>query len=299
MELKRITNKFGYNEELTSFLERIYPLLISYFKDEKLIYDALDDCRISLCNDLCKLAKSGPELYDALELTENIEICGAYLSEPYIYYNDEDKKFEIRSVQRDILINGSDLLYDEVKSSLIHEICHLIKSYNREFEIKNDLLIHRSGFLRTISRISREYSINADETIFTNGMGIEEGLNVYIEKEICNHIGINREVEDEYAIVYEMAKVLMKFPIEDMRDIIIKSQIYHNNDLIDTNLGEGFYKLQDFADEVYFKTFSLINNASNYDERDHIFEELCNYVNNNYKDIIESMRGHARKRGVI
>ncbi|MBO4601428.1 MAG: hypothetical protein J5634_04275 [Bacilli bacterium] len=299
MEIKSIIKKYKYNKELSSFLKRLYPLLVDFFKDENLIYNALDNCEIIMCGDISEYARKDPSLYESLSLSDNIDLCGVYVSEPFVKYDKKSRTFKVDYIDRSILINGSDLYYDEVKAVLVHEICHLIKSYNHEFEVRNDVLTHRSGFLRTISIIKKEEGYCSDESSFSNGMGLEEGLNVYTEKLLCEKLGIYREVEDEYLIVYEMAKSLMMFPSENIQDIIIKAQIYHDNTLIDKKLGIGFYKLQDFSDEVYFKTFELINNASNYDEKNHIFKEMCEYVEANYKGIIESMHSHARKRSNI
>lgn len=193
----------GYSDELKSFLLEIIPTMVSYYGEEyeMIIMEALVSSDIYQCNsgetiyDVCKKYSKESDESEFVDDAIQKKAVGVYFSEPDIIYTDGGYKLE--NVRRVVAIcNSAKLTEPFGKRTLIHELGHLIKSYNNEFIIEGDRLFERSGI------ITREYSLSVDEAgnvkrtlIHEKNVGLEEGINSYDE---ANIYSIYSEQERKY-----------------------------------------------------------------------------------------------------
>lgn len=156
--VNKLEEKYGYTDELCDFLKQLIPTLVNYYGDDKLelILNALDNCEIFLN----KKGLSG----------ENRNIVDINVGNVNFKYT--------------ISIYPS---LPECKSTLIHEICHLIKDYNR-YTIDGDNVISYCGLLEQNYKYNskeKEYDyLSSKHTMF------EEMFNEYDTLQIDNMLGI-------------------------------------------------------------------------------------------------------------
>ena len=285
MKIEEIIAKYNYPDTLGNLLRDIYPSLVSYFGDEDLIYNALLDTPIVLCANVyeCLVQNNMIDINDKSTVNvENLKQAGGvYCSKPDIKYKGLEKKYTIENVKRIIAINASTFDFVATKSTLIHEICHLIKSYYTEFTIKTDTLVERSGLITSTYHLNNQKGIVKRTLVFETGVGLEEGFNTVVQDEIAEkHFG-----KDALSIGYGLVKALsedVKRYDDNMLNEIIKAELYHDNSSLEKLMGEGYFKLIDFADKLYKLNLEVMNFNLTDEERKAKAEEIKNFVSNNY-----------------
>lgn len=295
-KIYKIKRKFSYNKELAAFIFKLYPLLVSYFEDEDIVFNALKSVKIVIHPNLAEYVENNRELLKAMTPDEADGIAGLYISVPNVIYDRVKCKYEIESVERYILIRGEDLSSEIAKSSLIHEICHLIKSYYGEYEIREDTFVQRSGFVRAVRQIYMDENTKCAEIVFEDGLGLEEGFNEQAENEIAELLDIHAEPDTAYMIPNQIASVLMNLNIPDFKRRLIKAQLYHDNRDIEKELGIGFHEFLDLADICYFKTAMLICEDIDKETREERYNELYSYVEKTNKEIFQHIRTHRKAK---
>ena len=138
MNVNLIIEKYGYNEELASNLRNIYPYLVSYFKDEQAVFNALNNIPIVFCEDLydCLVEHDMLGAIDegAIASPDVIrDAFGGHITNPQFKYNVENNSFELAESRQMIALNTKTII--DFESTLIHEICHAVKSYNNQYNI--------------------------------------------------------------------------------------------------------------------------------------------------------------------
>lgn len=236
-KIEEIIQKFGYSGILEKKLRAIVPAITQYYGNEKLVIDTLMNVKIYL-------AKNYESIYDLSEKLKNNEIVyreldksavsdsdmkrasGVFSNIPNITFDNEgnpklDKYDSYIAVKYYDLDNEDERISD---STLIHEICHAIKSYNKPYEIDGDILKQRSGLIQTTYKIVREDEKIYLDLVEDNNVGIEEGINEYDTSNIYKMVTGEENKSGGYVFESEVAKGIMEHL--NLKDNIRLAQFY-------------------------------------------------------------------------
>ena len=290
MSVEDIINKYSYNEEIANYLRIAYPYFIEEFKDETIVYEALMNTPICLTSDniynyLVEHGFINGEDNEMVSYNDLKGSMGVYFSDPIIEYNNDLNEYAIKGVNRIVVVSCYNLLADYTKSTLTHEICHAIKSYNNEFTIENDNLIEKSGLVNKKYELSNSDKVNKTWNRET-GVGLEEGLNALAEESIMSKITQKNYETKGYQASKELIKtVLNKYGIPDIENIFKEAELYHDNTRIDEILGQTYYDLSDFADKLYKLNVAMINMANTDEKRKEAANKANELIENEYAQI--------------
>lgn len=224
--LTSLKNKYNYDDKTIRALEKIIPSLIEYYgKDyERIILEAIFSCRIIPCSVKQTISKIRKEniLSNRYGISDiaSIELKGSevsYISDCKVEYNEEDNKYFISDIRR-IITTSHTFNYDSPKGLeiLTYGLCKLIKSYNNEFTIDENILIKRTGFdieKRKIEKFDDEIILNL---LSHEGHGLSEGFNIYDTSKITSLILKDEYKCYDYDSIYTIARVLKeKFNLKE------------------------------------------------------------------------------------
>lgn len=292
MSVEDIIQKYGYNEELANFLRSVYPLYVEEFKDERIVYEAFMKTPIYLCENVYECLKEHGHLDDrednemvpleTLKVSAGIYDCAAKVS-----YNEYSKEYTITNEDRIVAINAYSLKIDSCKSTLVHELGHLIKAYYNEHTIKGDTLVEKSGFITRIYQLSYENG-RVKKTLWSEtGVGLEEGLNAVLEEKIMARL---LGKADFRTMGYQTMKnivlnVMNAYNIPDLWEIFKEAELYHDNTRVDAVLGDVFYNIIEFADRLYPLNVKILNINTSKEERNKTEKEMDKLIKEEYAPI--------------
>ena len=128
--IEDVIKKFNYDDNLASFLRKLYPFLLEYFKttNKYLVDMALMSCPIVLgCNSFDLLKKLDMLDNDGLVQDDDLKrSSGVYSSKPVINYIDGE--FVVSDVKRVVGISFGDINSEYAQDTLIHELCHFYEA---------------------------------------------------------------------------------------------------------------------------------------------------------------------------
>ena len=144
--IERVIEKYNYPDDLANFLRDLYPWLIEYFgSDKKDIIDAMFlDTPIFTNTNSYEIVKKYGDLENLGIVKEDdfkrsSGVCSFDVDVVY-----ENKEFKISNYKRAVSV-ARDLSLDYIKSGLIHEICHAIKTYYNGFVILGESVYAEDG----------------------------------------------------------------------------------------------------------------------------------------------------------
>ena len=156
---------------------------------------------------------------------------------------------------------------------LILNICRLIKSYNEEYQIDGNTLIHKEGLSKTIKQILK------DEEEIT--------LSIQEEKEIGIHIGsLLYDTEQIESIIlkdkynthqYNYLKLIIKYIKEkiDLKELMTEDEILKDDALRKIyDKEENYEKLSNTIDKCLEKEHDMLMFALNREEKDKLEKEI-------------------------
>ena len=252
MNIENIIKKYNYSKPISTFLYKAYPLFVEYFQDEVVVYKALNSAEIVLTDDMSKYLydndffdeedRSNFNEFDVLN-----ECFGSYCSNPVLKYNHGT--YKITDIKRVVLINTTLTDEDNFASTLAHELCHLIKSINTDYIIKEDTLTEYCGFRTIRYELTFNNRYVLKRPIFEHGVGIEEGLNTVAGDEIASKIYTKTGKYIGYDYIKKMAQKIID-TFHEFKQNIINAELNHSLDELDKLFGINFYKLIDLFDKV-------------------------------------------------
>lgn len=215
MDVERFTlelkEKYDYSDELVAFLKKAIPALVVYYGEDKLeiIMGSLRDNEIHI-------QKEGENTSDYLNeyfgMQDNWKIppmAGAF-QHTQVFLKDGVVS------SKSIIYIGTTMVHqyspfdfndDSKVSSIIHEICHAIKSYGK-MKVENNQVVISNG-------LSKEYydyhsSTNTFSEASSTNVGLEESLNSYDEAQVMTIMtGIKHEY-GAYKSLTSAARLLLQ-----------------------------------------------------------------------------------------
>lgn len=249
--INELKSKYGYSEELSDFLSQLLPVIINYYGEEykDVILSALSNCEIHFQSKDEDTKEYLNSYFGVNKEWEMPSLAGAF------YHNEVDIRNNqvvakpivyVKSVYYGIYM-PFDFNNDKQVSTLIHEICHLIKGYGK-LKNENGKIIDSTGLMKVTYDYSQENGILEEKN---DMVGIEEALNDVETAQILEMMtGRKQEVTGYKAAGYSATRLLEH---SDLAKEIRISQ-FRGDDSWIKYLGEE-------ASKLLIKNFDILVNA--------------------------------------
>ena len=297
MKFEKIVQKHGYDIVFSSFLKDVYYELVKYFKNEEIVFEALFNTKIVSVENVYDYMKDNDLLEDYDTLVTNSDMkrsSGVCQSIPEIIYNPQTNTYNIVNVKRSVAVVNLDLSRTHSKATLIHELCHLIKSYYNEYTIEGNILISHSGLIESHYELSFDGTKVTKKLIKEIGVGLEEGLTSVDEEEITRSIVDSEYTASGYGVVNSVARNLLQIP--DIRDIIINAQIYHDKSEIYDKLGiEDYIILEELANKLYELNLEMFSQAFEPEKMTETAERIKEILRTEYAPLKSKMESNFKR----
>lgn len=215
--LDKLKVKYKYDDKTIKALSLIIPAMINYYGEDysEIILNAVFNCEIIACNSketiskflkerkLTKTVGSSPVSEIDVKRAESV-----YMPNLKISYNEENNTYNIDKIDR-VIVTSHTFNYDSLKGLevLTHAMCHLIKSFNNEIVIDENILTIRNG----ISYEKRKIIFGNEiflEFIEDYGKALEEGFNLYDTEKIVSSIYKDDYKCYDFDSIYTIATIL-------------------------------------------------------------------------------------------
>ena len=302
--LNSIKAKYNYDDKTVRALGKILPAIISYYGEEyeDLILQAVLNCRIIPCSSKETISKIKKEhnlnFKNGVSDIASIEIKGSevcYFSDVKIEYLEDDNKYIIKDVDR-LIITAHTFNYDSPKGLevLTYGLLKLVKSFNNEFVIDENVLVKRTGF-----EIEKRHIVQNDDGILLNfisheGHGLEEGFNIYDTSKVVSLIlGDDYKCYD-YDSIYTIARIMKEtFGFKDKLNACELEG--------DLNKFKNIYEEENFEDEcnecllLENEMFISVTREDKNEFAQRINEKLNNNIFNKLMNIYTSIKKQKEK----
>ncbi|MBQ8901875.1 MAG: hypothetical protein IJY87_02265 [Bacilli bacterium] len=297
MKFEKIVQRHSYDIVFSSFLKDVYYELVKYFKNEEIVFEALFNTKIVSVENVYDYMKDNDLLEDYDTLVTNSDMkrsSGVCQSIPEIIYNPQTNTYNIVNVKRSVAVVNLDLSRTHSKATLIHELCHLIKSYYNEYTIEGNILISHSGLIESHYELSFDGTKVTKKLIKEIGVGLEEGLTSVDEEEITRNIVDSEYTSSGYGVVNSVARNLLQIP--DIRDIIINAQIYHDKSEIYDKLGiEDYIILEELANKLYELNLEMFSQAFEPEKMTETAERIKEILRTEYAPLKSKMESNFKR----
>ena len=282
--IEKVIEKYNYPDDLANFLRDLYPWLIEYFgSDKKDIIDAtLLDTPIFTNTNSYEIVKKYGDLENLGIVKEDdfkrsSGVCSFDVDVVY-----ENKEFKISNYKRTVSV-ARDLSLDYIKSGLIHEICHAIKTYYNSFVILGDILIERDGLIIRRSKLINDTDRVRKVFLEEHNVAFEEGLNSLAEEWLAKKV-IDPDYEVKgYGLITQMARNVVRGL--DCLPELINAQIYKT----DVDFIPEYEKLMAISDLIYQKNLELFEAIFDKEKFNKINAELQSIIINDYNPLIKEI----------
>ena len=297
MNFDLIVQKFGYDIVFSSFLREVYFELVKYYGNEEIVFEALFNTKIVNVNNVYDYMKDNDLLENDETLVTDSDMkrsSGVCQSIPEIIYNPKTNTYEIKNVRRSVAVVNLDLTKIHSKATLIHELCHLIKSYYNEYTIEGNILISHSGLIETHYELSFDGEKVNKKLIKEIGVGLEEGLTSVDEEEITRSIVDNEYKSSGYGVVNAIARNLLELP--DIREIIINAQLYHRKNELYDRLGiDDYISLEELSDKLYEMNLKMFSQAFDFVKMTETADKIKKVLREEYAPLKSKMETNFKR----
>ena len=290
-DFKNIVKKYNYTEEFSALLNKIYYSLINYYGNEKIIYNAFLNTEIKNVDDIYGYLFNN-NLLDESGLVSIGDIkrsSGIYVSEPIIDKNND--KYTIKEVKRVVLVKDFDINNVNKQAILIHELCHMVKSFENEYIVDKDILLNSSGLIKRKYKLKYE-AIVKKELIEEKAVGLEEGFTTLSEECIVRDIIDKSYNQSGYGPVYILAKKLLDVISED---IVIDAQMHHDKNILSEYIS-NYENLEDLSDIIYKLNLQMYKKAFDPEILDNIKNKIIKIIKEKYIPILENNKKKGRRK---
>lgn len=245
--LKSLQERYGYTNKLIELLRKIILAFIEHYgkEYETLILDAIASCEIHIKEENEKNNEYVRGFFSEKKIKPIPAVVPAfYDSMPIITDQQIDSK-------RLIYINSESLIDPQEESTisnLVHEIGHLIKSFNKEYSIVNGKIQQRSGISTTTVVKDQETGKYVEGKC--ENAGIEEAINCYDEQRVMSLILGRKFTNPSYFGWFNRA-IEPLFENQELVTAFRRAQIYDTDEHIKLLGKEGFKTLSDYFENIY------------------------------------------------
>ena len=282
--IESVIEKYNYPDDLANFLRDLYPWLIEYFgEDKKDIIDAMFlDTPIFTNTNSYEIVKKYGDLENLGIVKEDDFKRASGVCSFDVDVIWENGEYKIDKYKRAVSVSG-DISEDRVKSDLIHEICHAIKTYYNGFVICGDILIERDGLVIRRSKLINENNRVRKALIEEHNVAFEEGLNSLAEEWLAKKV-IDPDYEVKgYGLITQMARNVVRGL--DCLPELINAQIYKT----DVDFIPEYEKLMAISDLIYQKNLELFEAIFDKEKFNKINAELQSIIINDYNPLIKEI----------
>lgn len=282
--IEKLIEKYNYPDDLANFLRDLYPWLIEYFgSDKKDIIDAMFlDTPIFTNTNSYEIVKKYGDLENLGIVKEDDFKRASGVCSFDVDVIWENGEYKIDKYKRAVSVSG-DISEDRVKSDLIHEICHAIKTYYNGFVICGDILIERDGLIIRRSKLINENNRVRKALIEEHNVAFEEGLNSLAEEWLAKKV-IDPDYEVKgYGLITQMARNVVRGL--DCLPELINAQIYKT----DVDFIPEYEKLMAISDLIYQKNLELFEAIFDKEKFNKINAELQSIIINDYNPLIKEI----------
>ena len=282
--IESVIEKYNYPADLANFLRDLYPWLIEYFgSDKKDIIDAMFlDTPIFTNTNSYEIVKKYGDLENLGIVKEDDFKRASGVCSFDVDVIWENGEYKIDKYKRAVSVSG-DISEDRVKSDLIHEICHAIKTYYNGFVICGDILIERDGLIIRRSKLINENNRVRKALIEEHNVAFEEGLNSLAEEWLAKKV-IDPDYEVKgYGLITQMARNVVRGL--DCLPELINAQIYKT----DVDFIPEYEKLMAISDLIYPKNLELFEAIFDKEKFNKINAELQSIIINDYNPLIKEI----------
>ena len=282
--IESVIEKYNYSVDLANFLRDLYPWLIEYFgEDKKDIIDAMFlDTPIFTNTNSYEIVKKYGDLENLGIVKEDDFKRASGVCSFDVDVIWENGEYKIDKYKRAVSVSG-DISEERVKSDLIHEICHAIKTYYNGFVICGDILIERDGLIIRRSKLINDTDRVRKVFLEEHNVAFEEGLNSLAEEWLAKKvIAPDYEVKG-YGLITQMARNVVRGL--DCLPELINAQIYKT----DVDFIPEYEKLMAISDLIYQKNLELFEAIFDKEKFNKINAELQSIIINDYNPLIKEI----------
>ena len=282
--IESVIEKYNYPDNLANFLRDLYPWLIEYFgSDKKDIIDAMFlDTPIFTNTNSYEIVKKYGDLENLGIVKEDDFKRASGVCSFDVDVIWENGEYKIDKYKRAVSVSG-DISEDRVKSDLIHEICHAIKTYYNGFVICGDILIERDGLIIRRSKLINENNRVRKALIEEHNVAFEEGLNSLAEEWLAKKV-IDPDYEVKgYGLITQMARNVVRGL--DCLQELVNAQIYKT----DVDFIPEYDRLMAISDLIYQKNLELFEAIFHKEKFNKINAELQSMIINDYNPLIKEI----------
>lgn len=282
--IESVIEKYNYPADLANFLRDLYPWLIEYFGSDKkdIIDDMFLDTPIFTNTNSYEIVKKYGDLENLGIVKEDDFKRASGVCSFDVDVIWENGEYKIDKYKRAVSVSG-DISEDRVKSDLIHEICHAIKTYYNGFVICGDILIERDGLIIRRSKLINENNRVRKALIEEHNVAFEEGLNSLAEEWLAKKV-IDPDYEVKgYGLITQMARNVVRGL--DCLPELINAQIYKT----DVDFIPEYEKLMAISDLIYQKNLELFEAIFDKEKFNKINAELQSIIINDYNPLIKEI----------
>ena len=282
--IESVIEKYNYSVDLANFLRDLYPWLIEYFgEDKKDIIDAMFlDTPIFTNTNSYEIVKKYGDLENLGIVKEDDFKRASGVCSFDVDVIWENGEYKIDKYKRAVSVSG-DISKDRVKSDLIHEICHAIKTYYNGFVICGDILIERDGLIIRRSKLINDTDRVRKALIEEHNVAFEEGLNSLAEEWLAKKV-IDPDYEVKgYGLITQMARNVVRGL--DCLQELVNAQIYKT----DVDFIPEYEKLMAISDLIYQKNLKLFESIFDKEKFNEVNAELQSIIINDYNPLIKEI----------
>ena len=282
--IESVIEKYNYSVDLANFLRDLYPWLIEYFgSDKKDIIDAMFlDTPIFTNTNSYEIVKKYGDLENLGIVKEDDFKRASGVCSFDVDVIWENGEYKIDKYKRVVSVSG-DISEERVKSDLIHEICHAIKTYYNGFAILGDILIERDGLIIRRSKLVNDTDRVRKVFLEEHNVAFEEGLNSLAEEWLAKKV-IDPDYEVKgYGLITQMARNVVRGL--DCLQELVNAQIYKT----DVDFIPEYDRLMAISDLIYQKNLELFEAIFDKEKFNKINAELQSMIINDYNPLIKEI----------
>ena len=258
-----LIKKYQYEENFAETIAIMADSIVEHYGEEyeTLVTDAIMSCKYIISGTKDNKYENAYETLKRENMLDDTKgerlldpeslklTAGIYQSLPRLSH--KDGKYNIDGIDRIIILSKNfDLDNQLFIGTMIHETCHLIKSFIKGYELEGNKLYERCGLCETEYDLSIENGKVAKTIVSEKGYGIDEGVNTHDEFSIMRESNNSSYESPGYGKLRATSEYLM-YDL-DLKSVIDKANLLGDKkeltELMDQTISKGYDGLVDALD---------------------------------------------------